>query len=118
MSQIDQEQKSKKEALKTLRRERKEWVVKASDTMKTQKKAIKAIKEQLKNNVSTVPLIAQATGISTDEVLWYIAALKKYGKVVEGEKDGAYFRYLPVEDAQEEEANHGVESSMEPSISR
>jgi hypothetical protein len=27
------------------------------------------------------------------EVLWYLASLKKYGEVFEGEKDGGYYRY-------------------------
>jgi hypothetical protein len=26
-------------------------------------------------------------------VLWFIATLKKYGEIAEGDKDGGYFRY-------------------------
>ena len=117
MSQIDPDKKEKKEALKTLKKERKEWIVKTSGVMKAQKKAIKAIKTELKSNVGTVPLIAEATGISTDQVLWYIAALKKYGKVVEGEKDGGYFQYILVDDTREEESNNDIEKSLETSDS-
>jgi len=112
MSQIDPDKKEKKEALKTLRKERKEWIVKASGVMKAQKKAIKAIKTELKNNAGTVPTIAEATGISADKVLWYIAALKKYGEVIEGEKDGGYFQYIRVDDAREE-SNNDIEESPE-----
>jgi DNA-binding IclR family transcriptional regulator len=43
----------------------------------------------------TVPEIASATGLPTEEVLLYVATLKKYGKVAEGAKDGDYFRYEP-----------------------
>ncbi|MFC1811117.1 winged helix-turn-helix domain-containing protein [Thermodesulfobacteriota bacterium] len=117
MSQIDQDKKEKKDALKMLRKERKEWIVKTSGVMRAQKKAIKAIKTELKINAGTVPLIAEATGISTDQVLWYIAALKKYGKIVEGEKDGRYFQYILVNDAQEEESNNDIEKSLETSDS-
>lgn len=113
MTQADQEIQAKKEALKALRKERKEWIVKASVAMKAQKKAIKAIKTALKNNAGTVPLIAETTGIPTDQVLWYIAALKKYGKVAEGEKEGGYFQYILVEDPQEEETDNGDEPSLE-----
>jgi hypothetical protein len=29
----------------------------------------------------------------TDKTLWYMATLKKYGQIVEGPKDGAFFKY-------------------------
>ena len=112
MSQIDPDKKEKKEALKTLKKERKEWIIKASGTMKAQKKAIKAIKAELKKDAGTVPMIAEATGISTDKVLWHIAALKKYGEVIEGEKDGGYFQYILVDDSREE-SNNDIEESPE-----
>jgi hypothetical protein len=44
-----------------------------------------------------VPEISQATGIPSDRVLWYLATLKKYGGIIEGEKDSGYFRYVLVE---------------------
>ena len=28
-----------------------------------------------------------------DETLWYIATMKKYGQIVEAEKEGAFFKY-------------------------
>ena len=116
MTQADQDIEAKKDALKMLRKERKAWIVSAAAAMKAQKKTIKAIKTELKSNAGTVPLIAEATGIPADQVLWYIAALKKYGKVAEGEKDGSYFQYVLVEDSQEE-ADNGDESSSEPTDS-
>ncbi|MFC1516430.1 winged helix-turn-helix domain-containing protein [Thermodesulfobacteriota bacterium] len=91
---MNQEKKAKKEALKKLLAERKAWIKKAAAKMKKQKKEIKAIKEQLQNNPATVPMISEATEISSDKVLWYIAALKKYGQIIEGEKDGGYYHYL------------------------
>ncbi|MFH2219697.1 MAG: winged helix-turn-helix domain-containing protein [Pseudomonadota bacterium] len=94
MSQMDNEKQARKDALKNLREERKQWVAEASARMKAQRKDIRAIKQELKKDAGTVPMIAQATGIPSDRVLWYIATLKKYGEVVEGEKDGGYFQYL------------------------
>ena len=58
-----------------------------------QRKEIKAIREQLNEKGATVPEIAGATGIPSAEVMWYLATLKRYGLIVEGEKDGGYFRY-------------------------
>lgn len=109
MGQTDQEKKAKKEALKKLLAERKAWIKKAVVKMKKQKKEIKAIKEQLKNNPATVPMIAEATEISSDKVLWYIAALKKYGQIIEGEKDGGYYHYLLSDSA--EVPGDGIEES-------
>ena len=64
-----------------------------SAKVKKHRKAIQAIKEHLKDEARTVPEIAAATGLASSEVLWFIATLKKYGEIVEGDKNGAYFRY-------------------------
>ena len=77
--------------MKELRSVRKEWITRASARLKEQKKNLKAIKGHLEEGPGTVPRIAEATGISPDRVLWYIAALKKYGEISEAEKDGSYF---------------------------
>jgi hypothetical protein len=37
--------------------------------------------------------VAAATGMATDRVLWYVAAMKKYGQIAETEKDDGYYRY-------------------------
>jgi hypothetical protein len=106
MNQGEKENKAKKEAMKQLRAARKEQITMASDIIKQQKKDIAAIKEQIQNNVGTVPLIADATGIPASNVLWYIAALKKYGDIIEGEKDGSYFQYvLPQNEEKREDAH-------------
>ena len=88
------EQKSTdKEALKKLRDLRKTSIDKARKTIKDQNRVIKSIKGLIKTEGKTVPEIAQASQISTSRALWYIMALKKYGLVVEGDKDGDYFKY-------------------------
>lgn len=93
MDQNKEDKKAEKEAMKKLRESRKASIQAATSRMKSQKKAIKAIKDQLENHALTVPEIAAATGVATAETLWYIAALKKYGQVIEAEKDGSYFKY-------------------------
>ena len=93
MGQNKEDKKAEKEAMKKLRESRKASIQAATSRMKTQKKAIKAIKDQLENHALTVPEIAAATGAAAAETLWYIAALKKYGRVIEAEKDGSYFKY-------------------------
>jgi predicted transcriptional regulator len=82
-----------KEALKKLRQARQICVDKARELIKDQNRVIKSIKALITTEGKTVPEIARAAQVSTSQALWYIMALKKYGLVVEGAKDGSYFRY-------------------------
>ena len=82
-----------KTALKKLKAARKEQIAAATARMKEQRQAVKAIKERLDGAELTVPEIAAATGLPVSEVLWYVATLKKYGEILEGTKDGGYYRY-------------------------
>ena len=93
MSEEATEKTEKKEAMKKLRESRKDITKATSARVKENRKAVKAIKEQLRAEARTVPEIAEATGIASAEVLWFIATLKKYGEIAEGDKDGGYFRY-------------------------
>jgi len=93
MSQTDVGKEIQKEAMKRLRDIRKESIRAASARIKEQNQAVKAITEQLKEQPRTVPEIAAATGISSSDVMWYVATLKKYGQVLEADQDGSYFRY-------------------------
>ena len=100
MSPSHEEKSGRREALKKLRMVRKEKIAAASARLKEQQKAIRAIKEALKQGSGeTVPRLAEALGMPSAEVFWYIAALKKYGHVAEGEQDGGYYRYVWVETA-------------------
>ncbi len=86
-------EKVDKAALKELREARKATVERARKQVKTQTARMKAIKEALKGGGRTVPELADALRLPAAEVLWYITAMRKYGGVVEGDKDGDYFRY-------------------------
>lgn len=83
----------RKELLMKLREARKQTIESATRRMKEQKKIIAAIKLNLKEGGRTVPELAEGLGITTSETMWYVATLKKYGRITEGEKDGCYFRY-------------------------
>ena len=82
-----------KDSLKKLREERRVWVENAKKSIKVQNQIIKQLKAQITDTAKTIPEIARATDMSTSQVLLYIAGLKKYGLVVEGDKDGDYFKY-------------------------
>ena len=81
------------EALKELREERRVWVENAKKSIKVQNQIIKQIQSQISDAAKTIPDIARAIDMPTSQVLLYIAGLKKYGMVVEGEKNGDYFSY-------------------------
>ena len=71
-------------------------VERAKETIKSQSKIIKQIKAQIVDDGKTIPQLAQATGMSTSQVLLYIAGLKNYGIVAESDKEGDYFKYRMV----------------------
>jgi hypothetical protein len=93
MSQTEAEKRAEKEQMKKLREDRKPLIKAAVARMKKQRKEIKDIREQLNEKGGTVPEIAMATGIPSAQIMWYLASLKRYGRIVEAEKDGSYFRY-------------------------
>jgi hypothetical protein len=84
---------SSTEQLRSLREARQELIKRATARMKEQRRQIRAIRDQLAGGPRTVPEIAEATSMGSAEVLWFVAALKKYGEVLEDAKDGSYFRY-------------------------
>jgi hypothetical protein len=99
--------KDKKEKLKALREERKDLLERNKERLKTQNQELNLIKKEFKNGPRTVPVIAAATGLSGEKVLWYVMAMKKYGEIQEGDLAGGYFNYILVakssakEDAEE-----------------
>jgi len=58
-----------------------------------QKQALTDIRAALKAGPRTIPEIAAETHRPGHEILWYIMAMKRYGKVAERGLDGDYFRY-------------------------
>jgi len=90
---MNEKKKIDKEALKQLRKARQGSIKHVKDAIKTQNQDIKKIKEQLKDGGKTVPQIAAAIKMSTSKVLLYVTALRSYGLLAEGAKEGDYFKY-------------------------
>jgi len=96
---------NKKEALKNLRAARRETIAAVAVRVKAQKKALELLRNLLgEAEGRTVPELAESSGLPPAEVLWYVAALKKYGEILEGKKDGGFYRYLLVKPAGGKEA--------------
>ena len=79
--------------MKALRQQRKQSIDRVRATIKAQNKVIKIIQDALKDGGKTVPEIAASTKVPSSDVMVYVATLKKYGMVAEGQKDGDYFKY-------------------------
>ena len=60
---------------------------------KDQRETVKAIQGALKGGPRTVPEISAETKIPGQKVLWYLMAMKKYGKVAEAGLAGDCYRY-------------------------
>ena len=95
MTTQDREQARKRTRLLAELRERHRETVKAAQRMlKKQQTARKAISRAIQGGPKSVPQIAEMTGIPSHEVLWHIAAMKKYGQVKEEGLDENYEYYL------------------------
>lgn len=94
-----------KTTLKRLRKEREPQVKAAQAASKAVRAERKRIGAELESGPKSVPQLAATVDMSTDRVLWHIAAMRKYGELVEApDKDGDYFTY---ELAQEEDVESG-----------
>lgn len=89
---------SRGEMLKQLRTTHAESVKRAQELLKEQKKMQQVLCALFREKPRTVPEATQATGIPTDKVLWFVAALKKYGIVEEAGMCGDYPLYKKAEE--------------------
>ena len=89
---------SRGEMLKGLRAQHAETVAWTQALLKEQKRVQKEICQVIRENPKTVPEIADAVNMPTNEVLWYIASFKKYGIVVEDGMCADYPMYRRVEE--------------------
>jgi predicted transcriptional regulator len=60
---------------------------------KQQRAEVKVISEALQQGPRTVPEIAARVKLPGPTVLWYVMALKRYGKVAESGRAGDYYQY-------------------------
>jgi predicted Rossmann fold nucleotide-binding protein DprA/Smf involved in DNA uptake len=89
---------SRGEILKQLRVKHAASVERAQALLKEQKRMEKELCAFLRERPRTVPEAAEATGIPPDKVLWFLAAMKKYGRVVETGMCGDYPLYAEAEE--------------------
>ncbi len=61
------------------------------------------LKDALREGPLTVPELAHNVDLPTDEVLWYVMGMKKYGKVAEADQADGYFKYRLVDEPQHTE---------------
>jgi len=63
------------------------------DRVAAQNKAQKAILDALKEGPRTAPELAAAAGLPHDQAIWYVAGLRKYGKIADVPGKGDYPKY-------------------------
>jgi len=87
--------KQRTEMLVELRKQHSERAKVAQELLRTQQQVHKTLARAMQSAARSVPQLAKQTGIAAHEVLWHIAAMKKYGLVEETGMDeaGEYYLY-------------------------
>ena len=93
MSDQKKEALLRSETLKRLRQEHGATVERTQALFREQKQMQNAICQFVRDTPKTVPEIAKAIGKPTYDVFWFVAALRKYGILVEGGMCGDYPLY-------------------------
>jgi predicted Rossmann fold nucleotide-binding protein DprA/Smf involved in DNA uptake len=86
------------EVLKGLRESHAASFARTQEMLKSQKQEQQLITKALKEQPRSVPDVATTTGIASKQVLWWLAAMKKYGLVAEDGMQGDYPIYKLVEE--------------------
>jgi predicted Rossmann fold nucleotide-binding protein DprA/Smf involved in DNA uptake len=68
--------------------------------------ARQAIMKMLETQPASIPQIAEALNMPSDQALWHVTGMRKYGKVSEAGEDGDYPLYAPVAYAEKPPAGH------------
>jgi len=100
MNDVKVEAQSRGDMLKQLRQAHAETVERTQALLREQKQMQNAICQFIRETPHTVPEIAQATGKPAHDVLWFIAALRKYGIVAEAGMCGDYPLYQRAKEVQ------------------
>ena len=90
-----EETKRRTEMLTELRKQHGERVKQTQQLFKAQQSVRKTLEQAMQDAPQSVPQLAEQTNISAHEILWHIAAMKKYGLVEETGTDesGDYYLY-------------------------
>lgn len=87
------DRKKTAQMLKELKAKHSETVDKAQAHLKEQLGVRKQLKAAMKAGPMTVPEIAQAVEMPSNQVLWHVVAMKKYDLVEEVGQAGDYYQY-------------------------
>ncbi|HEY52156.1 MAG TPA: hypothetical protein G4N94_01730 [Caldilineae bacterium] len=88
------EAKKRSAMLAELRKQRRNQVKEAQALLKEQQGIRKALRRSLQSGPRSVPQLAEETGLPAHDVLWHIAAMKKYAQIVEAGLDEEYEYHL------------------------
>jgi ferric-dicitrate binding protein FerR (iron transport regulator) len=94
-SQGKTEARQRTEMLATLRSQHNEAFKRAQALLKEQQSIRKSLRQALLGGARSVPQLAEIAGIPASAALWHVAAMKKYGLLVEAsmDEDGDYYLY-------------------------
>jgi len=95
-----EEARKQSELLKRLRGQHKDTVERTQALLKEHKKIQQQINQMIRTEAHTVPEIALQCGLPSQDVLWHVTALKKYGQVVETGMSGEYYLYQLTQEKQ------------------
>jgi len=90
--------RARTEMLKRLREQHRATVEQTQELLKEQKRIQQAVCKSLRERPMTVPEIAAAVGLPTDQALWYVTSFKKYGLLRENGMCGDYPLYERTEE--------------------
>ena len=93
--------KQRSQFLKQLRTEHQATVAQTQALLKEQQDVRRKICQAMRDAPKTVPEIAEASGLSAEQILWHIIAMKKYGLVIETGQCGEYYLYHKSQEVKE-----------------
>jgi predicted transcriptional regulator len=85
--------KKRIEMLKQLREVHKDTVEKSQAYLKDQQAFRRDLQKAMKGGPKTIPEIAEAAQLPSDQVLWHVMAMKKYDLIREVGMEGEYYQY-------------------------
>jgi predicted Rossmann fold nucleotide-binding protein DprA/Smf involved in DNA uptake len=91
--------RNRAQVLKHLREDHKEGVTRTQALLKEQKAIRGQICHAMRDGPKTVPEVAHATGLPSDQVLWHITAMRKYDLVAEADMCGEYYTYQLIQES-------------------
>jgi predicted Rossmann fold nucleotide-binding protein DprA/Smf involved in DNA uptake len=90
--------KTRAEMLKELREEHKATVEKSQAYLKEQQTFRRELRKAMKGGPKTIPEIAEAAHLPSEQVLWHVMAMKKYDLVREVGMEAEYYQYQLAEE--------------------